>query len=61
MKIFSNFDTNLPYQLLAEAQEQYGKDNVIFIRRNRIYLAIRRGFPLLLVLMLVVPMLYGYI
>ena len=61
MKIFSNFDTNLPYELLTEAQEQYGKDNVIFIRRNRIYLAVRHWFPLMLVLMVILPMLYAYV
>lgn len=41
MKIFSNFDTDMPDRLYKKAIEKYGKENVIFIRRDKIYLVLK--------------------
>jgi hypothetical protein len=45
MKIFSNFDTELSVRLLQEAQEKYGKESVLCVRRAQVYLFIRLFLP----------------
>ena len=45
MKIFSNFDTNLSHRLFREAQEKYGVENALFVRRDPIYLVMRLLLP----------------
>lgn len=52
MKIFSNFDTELPRRLYAEAVEKFWREHVLFVKRDKIYLVIRLFFPILLWLFL---------
>lgn len=41
MKIFSNFDTNLPRVLYDAAKKRYGEKNACFVRRDMIYLRLK--------------------
>jgi len=47
MKILSNFDTSLSKQLYDEACEKNGKENVVFIRRDKIYRVLRVYMPII--------------
>ena len=61
MKIFSNFDTRLCEVQHQKACEMYGEDNVLFVRRDRIYLYIKvyhKIFWALAVLVLCVTLWY---
>lgn len=45
MKILSNFNTKLAAELRTKAQEQYGADKVLLIRRDPIYLWMKVVMP----------------
>lgn len=60
MKLFSNFDTKLSQDLLKEAKLNYGEEKVIYIRRDVIYLIIKRLPPLFLFVIMIVPSIYIY-
>ena len=45
MKILSNFDTRFDDDCVDEACAEYGKDNISFIRRDRIYIIFKIVFP----------------
>lgn len=60
MKIFSNFDTWLAASLLKEAQEKYGVENVLFVRRDKVYLFIRLWLPVILRVFISFVLLYFY-
>lgn len=57
MKIFSNFDTNLDHAIFAKAKEEFGDHNVLFVRRDKIYLILKVYIPLIIWLILVVAIL----
>lgn len=45
VKILSNFDTNLDDIAVQEAAEEFGKDQVCFVRRDRIYVLLKIIIP----------------
>lgn len=45
VKIFSNFDTKFDDACVDEACDEFGKENICFIRRDRIYLVLRVIIP----------------
>lgn len=47
MKILSNFDTHLDEDLLVKAQERFGKEHVLFVRRDKIYLVLKIYIPII--------------
>lgn len=47
MKIFSNFDTSLAKRLHEEAVQKYGVENVIFVRRDPIYVYLKVYLPVI--------------
>lgn len=47
MRIFSNFDTGLSQRLCAAEAKEHGEENVLFIKRDKIYLFFRVYLPIL--------------
>ncbi len=52
MKLLSNFDTQLCTRQVARAEEAYGEGNVLFIRRDFIYLVFKFYLPLVAIILL---------
>lgn len=47
MKIFSNFDTNRKQEALAEAQEKYWIENILVLRKSKLFLFSKVVLPIL--------------
>jgi hypothetical protein len=53
MRILSNFNTRLASELLDEAKAKYGNENVLFIRRDKIYIILKVVIPAVIMTILI--------